>query len=341
MSRSAQRIALVVVVIAIVLSACSADKPPRPAYRKVTIAIAGDVQFVEKTATLLNDPDSAFGPVSDVFRRADLAMVNLESAVTTRGTPEPKYHHFRAPSTAYVALRAAGIDAVTIANNHSLDFGRVGLGDTLDFAEKSGVQTFGAGRTATEAYAPWISRVKGTTVAVLGISQVDQLASSWSAGDHRSGIAHASDVSRSLGAVRAASARADLVIVFMHWGQEGNACPTTEMTSFARRLADAGADAIVGTHAHLLQGDGWLGSTYVAYGLGNFVWRRNDAFSNDTGVLRLGVGADGTVEPDFVPAVIDRNTGQPIPVTGSEADRVMRKFHSLRACTGLAGRPTS
>lgn len=329
------------IAIAIGSSACSADDTPRAASRGVTIAVAGDVQFVGRTATLLDEPGSTFGPVSEVLRSADLAMVNLESAVTTRGTPEPKYHHFRAPSTAFLAIRAAGIDAVTLANNHVLDFGPVGLRDTVDLAATAGVATFGAGRTETEAYAPWISRIKGTTIAVLGISQVRQLASSWAAKGSRPGVAHARDVSHVMRAVRDATTHADVVIVFMHWGEEGNACPTAEMTAFARRLAGEGADAIIGTHAHVLQGDGWLGSTYVAYGLGNFLWRRNDAASNDTGVLRLTVRTDQAIEPDFVPAVIDRKTGQPVPVTGSERDRVTRKFRSLRACTGLGARPTA
>jgi hypothetical protein len=111
--------------------------PTGPA--EITLAVAGDVHFTERTLRLLRDPDTAFGPIATILRRADVAMVNLESAVTTRGTPEPKRFHFRAPPTAYQAVKAAGIDVVSLANNHALDYGRVGLLDTLDAATAAGV----------------------------------------------------------------------------------------------------------------------------------------------------------------------------------------------------------
>jgi poly-gamma-glutamate synthesis protein (capsule biosynthesis protein) len=169
---------------------------------------------------------------------------------------------------------------------------------------------------------------------------VHELETSWNATDDRPGVAHARDPARAIAAVRAAGQRADFVTVFMHWGKEGNDCPTTEMRSFARKLVDAGADLIVGTHAHLLLGDGWLGGTYVAYGLGNFLWWWNDASSNDTGVLRVTLRQAKIVKAELVPAYISRQTGQPLPVTGAEASRIAAKLAGLRGCTGLADAPS-
>jgi poly-gamma-glutamate capsule biosynthesis protein CapA/YwtB (metallophosphatase superfamily) len=305
----------------------------------ITLAFGGDVHFMERTLALLSHPDTAFGPVSTVLSGADLAMVNLETAVTSRGAPEPKEFHFRAPVTAYAAMAAAGIDVVTVANNHALDYGQVGLADTLSSAAAAGMPMVGAGRNADEAYRPWVTTIKGVRIAVLGMSQISELESTWAAQDGRPGIAMAFDTTRAVAAVKAARAQADVVVVYLHWGQEYHDCPTGQMQTIAAKLAAAGATMIVGTHAHVLLGDGWLGNTFVAYGLSNFLWWYNDAGSNDTGVLRVTLTGTTITKTEFVPAYIDRTNGQPVPSSGAEASRISRKFADLRSCTGLAAQP--
>jgi poly-gamma-glutamate synthesis protein (capsule biosynthesis protein) len=316
-------------------SAGPTARPPA----EITLAFGGDVHFTERTLRLLRDPDTAFGPVATILGRADLAMVNLESAVTTRGTPEPKRFHFRAPPAAYAAVKAAGVDVVSLANNHALDYGRVGLADTLAHAKTAGMPVVGAGRNAAEAYRAWITTVKGVRIAVVGMSQIAELSGPWAARPDRSGIAYAFDAARATAAVRAARAQADIVVVYLHWGQEYHECPTAPMRALAKRMADAGAAIVVGTHAHVLLGDGWLGRTFVAYGLSNFLWWYNDALTNDTGVLEITLRDTTIVRTRFVPAYIDRDTGQPIPVTGAEAARIGREYAALRGCTGLAASP--
>jgi poly-gamma-glutamate capsule biosynthesis protein CapA/YwtB (metallophosphatase superfamily) len=307
---------------------------------EIVLTFAGDVHFAERTTKLLDDPASAFGPIAEVFRAADLAVVNLETAVTTRGTPEPKTYHFQAPASAYAAIKAAGVDLASQGNNHALDYGPVGLADSLEAARAAGMPVIGAGRDARSAFAPWISEVSGTKIAFVGMSQVHELESTWAATDSRPGVAHARDRDRAVAAVRDAKRQADFVVVFMHWGKEGSDCPTDEMRSLAKALSDAGADVITGTHAHLMLGDGWLGDTYVAYGLGNFLWWWNDAYSNDTGVLRITLRDKKITRTELVPAYINRDTGQPLPATGAEADRITTKFAGLHGCTGLAATPS-
>ncbi len=321
------------------VSATSSSSAAPEGSAEITLAFAGDVHFAERTLRLLSEPDTAFGPVAQIFSAADVAMVNLESAVTTRGTPEPKTFHFRAPPTAYRAIAAAGIDVVTVANNHALDYGRVGLTDTLASAAAVGMPVVGAGKNASEAYRAWTTTIKGVTIAFLGFSQVAELSTRWSAQDDRSGIAMAFDTARATAAVKAAKAAADVVVVYVHWGQEYNKCPTSQMKTFASRMAAAGATMIVGTHAHVLLGDGWLGQTFVQYGLSNFLWWYNDAGSNDTGVLRVTLRGPSISKTEFVPAYINRTTGQPVPSSGAEADRIAEKYRGLRACTGLADAP--
>ncbi|MEU1689294.1 CapA family protein [Micromonospora sp. NPDC005707] len=303
---------------------------------ELRLAFAGDVHFTGRTLRLLDDPRTAFGRTASVLRDADVTVVNLETAVTDRGTPEPKRYRFRSPETAFTALRAAGVDAVSLANNHTLDYGQVGLSDTLDAAADAAFPVFGAGRDADAAYAPWLSTVQGVRVAVLGMSQVHDLAAQWKATQSRPGIAMAFDRSRADAAVRAARDRADLVIVFMHWGVEGNPCPTGEMTTFARRLAASGADIVVGTHAHTLLADGWLGETYVHYGLGNFLWY-SESHSTDSGVLRLTVRGRTVTRTEFLPATVS-GTGQPVLVSGAARERIEDRIAAARRCTGLTAR---
>ncbi len=320
-------------------SAAAAPTGQHPA-SDVTLAFAGDVHFAGRVRPRLRShPRDVLGPIGAVLARADIAMINLESAVTDGGTPEPKEFHFRAPPAALTALAAAGVDVVTMANNHGVDYGPAGLADTLAAARTPLVSVIGIGADAAQAYAPYLTNVRGTRVAILAASQVsDRTAAVWAAGQTSPGIATAFAIDRLLAAVQAARARADLVVVYLHWGAEGQACPTSAQLFLARRLTGAGADAVVGTHAHLLLGAGWLGRGYVAYGLGNFLWWRDNAYSNDTGVLTLRVRRHRVVGATLTPARIDGD-GVPLPLTGASAARIQDKFRGLGACARLSPSP--
>jgi poly-gamma-glutamate synthesis protein (capsule biosynthesis protein) len=191
---------------------------------------------------------------------------------------------------------------------------------------------------ADAAWAPYVTTISGTSIAVVGVSQVAELAPSWVATDTRPGEANAIDLSRTLAAVRAAKRLAKIVIVFMHWGTEGESCPDANQLALAPQLAAAGADIIVGSHAHELQGSGWLGHTFVAYGMGNFVWWEN-SYSTATGVLELTLHPNAPLTEQFIPAVVS-STGQPIELTGGAAEAAAAHYDSLRACAGLTAGPT-
>ena len=311
-----------------------------PPAARITLAFAGDVHFAERTATrLATNPGTAFGEAATALRAADLTMVNLETAVTERGTPEPKEFHFRTPATAFAALRAAGVDVATMANNHAADYGEVGLADTLAAIRSTRFPTIGIGADAARAYAPYYVTVRGHLVALLAASQIrDRTLAAWTAGPTSAGIASAYD-DRLVAAVQAARDQAEIVVVYLHWGVEGQGCPSGDQRALAARLAAAGADAVVGTHAHLLLGAGYLGSTYVGYGLGNYLWWRNSAYSDDTGVLRLTFAGRRVVGAALAPARID-DRGVPVPATGDTAARIQRKWAGLVGCTDLATGPS-
>ncbi|GIH07534.1 hypothetical protein Rhe02_56010 [Rhizocola hellebori] len=315
------------------------------AAEEITFAFAGDLHFHDRTRRLLNKPETAVGPFSEQLRAADFAMVNLETAITERGTEEPKRYHFRAPTTAYAAIQAAGIDLVTVANNHALDYGQVGLLDTIDSAAAAKMPIVGAGRTADEAYAPHLTTVRGVKLAVIGLSQVWELSPTWKATDTRPGIAMAFDTERSAAAVRAARAIADVVIVYLHWGIESGTCPSADQKKIAKILADAGADIVLGTHAHVLLADGFMDNTYIHYGLGNFVWH-SDVRGTDSGLLQLTVRPRNTgskvVAHKFIPGVTSSATGGiPRPATNAELPAIQARLDAAHKCSGLAAKPTS
>ena len=303
----------------------------------ITLAFAGDVHFAGRVARLLKDPATMFGPITSVLKSADFTAVNMETPVTSRGQPQPKTYHFTTTPDAFNALRDAGVDLVTMANNHILDYGQTGLADTLAAANAAHFPYVGAGVNAAAAWAPYVTTINGTKIAIVGVSQVTELASSWVATAHRPGEANAINLRRTLAAVRAAKRHAGIVVVFMHWGTEGAACPDQNQLSLAPKLAAAGASIIVGAHAHMLQGSGWLGHTFVAYGMGNFLWWEH-SFSTATGVLKLTLHPHAPLTARLIPAVVSE-TGQPIVDQGAAARHALAHYASLRRCAGLSASP--
>lgn len=306
-----------------------------------TIAFAGDVHFEERTASrLATNPATAFGASAAVLGRADLTMVNLETAVAVGGRAETKSFTFEAPPSAFTALADAGIDIATMANNHAADYGAAGLSQTLAAIHASGFPVVGIGANAAAAFAPYYRTVNGVRLAILAASQVqDETLAHFSATDTSPGIANAySD--RLIAAVKAAKARADVVIAYLHWGTEYQSCPNPDQRRLADALAAAGATAIIGTHAHVLQGAGWRpDGKYVAYGLGNYFWWRS--FGNDqddNGVLTLTIAANRVRSAAFTPSQLDDQGISP-PATGANAQRIDAEFNQVRQCAGLAATP--
>ena len=274
-------------------------------------------------------------PIEPVFRQADLSVVNLETAVTTGGSPTPKAFVFRAPATAFAALRGGGIDVASMANNHGLDYGEAGLRDSLAAAKRYRFPVVGIGLDAKQAYRPFRRTINGQRIAVIGATQVldDELISAWTAGPGKPGLASAKDVPRLLQEVRAARKTSDTVVVFLHWGIELQQCPSTDQRTLARQLVAAGADVVVGGHAHRVQGAGRMGKALVGYGLGNFVWYGTSELSTQTGVLLVTVDGRRVVSYRWVPArIVD---GVPRPLTGSARRSELASWRSLRGCTGL------
>ncbi|WP_457256711.1 CapA family protein [Pedococcus sp. P5_B7] len=315
----------------------------------LTMAFAGDVHFEDYLAPLARDPHG-LDELRSSLGAADLAMVNLETALTERGTKIGKEFHFRAPASALETIKGAGIDAVSMANNHGVDYGPVGLKDTLAAKQASPVPIVGIGKDEDEAFAPAILSAKGLKVAVFGASEVFEMTlARYSAGPGKGGIASATPVTRLRGAVSRAAARYDVVVVFLHWGLDYQKCPDRLSVQTAEALEQAGADIIVGGHSHRVNGAGWLGRSYVDYGFGNFVWWRSHEPDSRSGVLTLSIdvnAARGTKrtktsavrEAVWTPMLIGVD-GIPRPPAAADSARLLALWKQAGQCANLATAP--
>jgi poly-gamma-glutamate synthesis protein (capsule biosynthesis protein) len=318
-----------------------ARDPRRGSGQPVTFAFGGDVHFEGGLRTkLTDDPGTALAPIAPVLSIADVAVVNLETAITERGTPEDKEYKFRTPGTALLALAAAGVDAASMANNHGLDYGPAGLLDSLAAkAASPSPAVIGIGANASEAFAPFRTEVKGQRIAVFAATEVldGNLLRAWTATDTRGGLASAKRpwVDRLVAGVFSARADSDTVVVFLHWGNQDDTCPDEGQRTLAQRLVDSGADIVVGSHAHRQQGAGRLGTGFVGYGLGNFVFYNESGPAGVSGVLQVTATGRDVDSYSWAPATIEGGVPQPLP-PGPEADQAVADWNALRDCTGLA-----
>ncbi len=312
--------------------------------RAVTIAAGGDVNSESTIALrLAADPSTAFGPgAKALLSHADLAMVNLETALTEGAcpVPQPKEYVFTAPPSVITALRGIGATLVTEANNHGEDCGQPGLLQALSIRARLHYPVIGIGHNAKEAFTSYQTEIAGQRIGIIAATQVidADLISSWSATSTQPGLASAYEVQRLVNAVEAARRIDDTVIVFLHWGIQLDACPDSIQEPLATLLVKAGADIVIGSHAHVLLGTGYLGTSLVSYGLGNFAFYNDPAPTNLSGSLRITVTGRHIDAFRWQPAIIEDEL--PVPVTGADAAMVQHRWQQARSCTDLSAHPT-
>jgi hypothetical protein len=314
--------------------------PRRGSGQPVTFAFGGDTHFEGALRSkLLADPNTVLAAIAPTLSATDVAMVNLETAVTEGGTLQPKEFNFRTPAVALDALRAAGVDLVTVANNHGMDYGPDGLADTQAASVAKQFPVIGMGANAAQAYAPWRAEIKGQRIAIFAATDVmgEEFVASWTATDTQGGLASTKyeAQARMIAAIQAERPNADTIVVFLHWGVERQGCATPRQQELANALVAAGADIVVGSHAHVLEGGGRLGTSFVDYGLGNFIWYNESGENGRTGVLVVSATGRDIDSYQWVPARIRGGVATPLP-PGAESDAELAHWNDLRACTGLA-----
>jgi poly-gamma-glutamate synthesis protein (capsule biosynthesis protein) len=298
----------------------------------VKLSFAGDVMFAGKVSELLQKKgyDYSYSALDGLFRKDDLTVVNLETPITTGGVgAENKQYVFKGAPEALDALKSAGVDAVNLANNHTLDQGEAGLLDTLNNLSKRGIPYVGAGSDGKEAFSAQYFERQGIKIALLGYTRV-MPHSDWMAGASKPGIASVYDSTAALKAIAAAKQQADLVVVVVHWGKERIEQYDKTQQELGHSFIDAGADLVMGGHPHVLQGIEPYKGKWIAYSTGNFIFTRSTVPATwETAVFQAECSKSGQCSLTLNP--MDAELGQPVPMNEADGQLLLNRVEALSA----------
>ncbi len=249
---------------------------PEPEDSTIRFVFAGDILLSDHVLAAYNKTGTIGSVVDqglrDVIDGSDVFMANQEFPFSNRGSAAAdKQFTFRLPPEKVSLLKEMGIDIVTLANNHALDFGTDALLDTCDTLDEAGIYRVGAGANLEEARKPVIMEIKGKTIGFLGASRVIPVGS-WNATATSPGMLTTYDPAMLLEDIKSAKETCDFVIVYVHWGIERDEYPQDYQRTMGKQYIDAGADMVIGSHPHVLQGMEYYNSKPIVYSLGNFVF---------------------------------------------------------------------
>lgn len=207
--------------------------------------------------------------IEDDMKMCDLLVANLETNLSAPGTgaPEPKGYNFKAPLAALDWMKQVGVDVVSLANNHTMDFGPQALVEQMNLLNENGIEYFGAGNNLAEAFEPKYALFKGTKIAFVGYNDTENHITN--VGSNRPGSAYLS-YNLVVNAISKAKQNADIVVVFPHWGAENDTRVTQREITWAQYFIDAGADIVVGAGPHVRQSNTTYKGKPIYYSLGMF-----------------------------------------------------------------------
>lgn len=307
-----------------------AGLPENTSGATVKLSFAGDIIFSGKAGALLEQKgyDYSYSALDGMFKKDDLTVVNLETPITTRGVgAKNKQFVFKGPPKALDALKAAGVDAVNLANNHTLDQGEEGLLDTLKHLGERGIPHVGAGRNSQEAYSAQYFERNGIKIALLGFTRVMPVIE-WKAEAGKPGLASVYDSAEGLKAIAAAKQKADIVVVVVHWGRERMEQYDKTQQALGHSFIDAGADLVMGGHPHVLQGIEPYKGKWIAYSTGNFIFTRGSIPATwETAVFQAECSKQGQCALKLKP--MDAELAQPVPMNDADGQLLLHRIQSI------------
>lgn len=295
---------------------------------EIIINAVGDIMLAGRWVPVLKAKgyDHPFGGVKAELAGGDINLANLESPIATCGSEcTSKQFRFRAEPAVAKAVRAAGFNLVTLANNHSMDFGGEALAETLRHLDSAGIAWIGAGANLDEARKMALYTIKGKKVAFLGYSLTQPI--EFFAGKTRPGTAPGYE---KLVTADVASARrqADYVIVSFHWGKEASSTVQDYQRKAAHNAIDAGADVIIGHHPHVLQGIELYKQGIIFYSLGNFTFASKSTTADVSVLVRLRLDEKQRTAEILPLDVLHRRVGfRPRLLSGAKAGAVIEKLN--------------
>ena len=301
-----------------------------------TMCFAGDILLAEGEITTNNLDSSPNGlkdcispELLDIMNRADYTCVNNEFTYSTRGTAlEGKAWTFRAHPDRVKYLKEMGVDLALLANNHVYDYGKDAMLDTLDTLTNADIKYFGAGANLEEAMKPVYVELGGKKVAFVAASRAEKNKMTPQATEEEPGILRCYDPTLFIEVIKEARANADFVVACVHWGTERSTVLEDAQLETARQYIDAGADMIIGSHSHCLQGMEYYNGKPIVYSLGNYWF---DEYYEDTMLVNVRIHGDiygSNVELSVVPGMQD--DGKTVIFTDdSEKERVYQHLEDI------------
>lgn len=306
---------------------------------EIRISAVGDIMLdgTARPEMKKNGYDYAFAGTRDLLKQSHLVIGNLEGPLTKRGSAEAgKKYIFRSPPDKVAgALRRAGFDVLSLANNHSLDYGNEGLIDTMDALARYGLRHMGAGENRLEARMPTFVPVGNRMVAFLAYSLT--FPESYWATRTRPGTAFGHE-KHIIADVKVAREHADIVIVSFHWGQEIKTELREYQTRLGRAAIDAGAQAVVGHHPHILQGIEQYKSGIILYSLGNYTFGSFSQKARVSAIAHLHFKGTKLSKVRLHPInVLNVDVlFQPKPLYGDDANEVVQHLQQLAQKQGTS-----
>jgi poly-gamma-glutamate synthesis protein (capsule biosynthesis protein) len=280
-----------------------------------TLAVVGDIMLARRVGrAIADDPRRPFRPLRSRLAGADITVGNLESTLSTDGSPTQGGDSFGARPQVLRGLDSAGFDLVSLANNHVGDYGSRAMRKTFDRLRSADLRYVGAGRNLAEARRPVVITHRGVRVGFLGTESIGETPA---AGRNRPGTnrlnmpprtgpLNEAALRRIAGDIRALKREVDVVVVIPHWGTQYTHRVERSQRVAARAFAEAGADLVLGGHPHWVQGYETIGRTTVVHSLGNFIFDMDFQVKTREGIFLEIVLWDGTVKAvEPVPYVID------------------------------------
>jgi poly-gamma-glutamate synthesis protein (capsule biosynthesis protein) len=274
------------------------------AAKEVSLVFAGDTVLDDTAGKIIEQGGDPFSDFADYFAGADIRITNLECVVSTRGQANDKMYTFKAHPRVIPVLQKH-FDAVTLANNHSGDFGPDAFAQMLSLLNHAGLAQVGGGMNLKQAHTPLVFTRNGWRIAVLSYNEFHPR--SFEAGFDIPGVAWSEDqqVVEDIQTARRIH-HADLVIPVMHWGWENERTANPRQRQLAKLMIDAGADAVIGGHPHVTQDVSVYKGKPIIYSVGNFVMKETDnAFQRQAWVLKMYLDKRGVTRFETLPVKIN------------------------------------
>jgi len=295
---------------------------------RVSLVAVGDIMLSRNVAQKMRqhqDYRYPFLKMANFLKKADITFGNLETAITPGRIIQTGDMVFRTDPEAVEGLKYAGFDVLSLANNHTPNFGEKGLTDTFDYLKEVGISYVGAGNNISEAASPVIKEVRGIKFAFLAYNDSDVVPSYYQATKTRIGTAFM-NIDRMVADVKQAKQKADFVIVSMHSGTEYTLKPNLRQINFAHQAIDAGANLVLGHHPHVIQTFEKYKDGYIFYSLGNFVFDQMWSQNTREGLIIEAVfNKTKIVGIEFYPVIIE-DFSQPRFADRNETNKILKRL---------------